>query len=254
METGFVGPLPTAAVLALCAGIVPAQVTIAHARLSSAGVEANADTPHIAAGNVMAVSAEGRCVTFVAVASNLVPGDSNNISDVFVRDVATGTTERINVSTAGAQMLADKNGRGCFDVAMSADGRYIAFSTSGTKLIDGEKGGGSPGDIYLRDRHAGTTQRVSLSSSHGTPNGDSWYASVSSDAHYVAFYSLASNLVANDRNRVSDVFVRDLVAGTTTRANLTPSGGQSTGRVVLGSRSISGTSFPRQVLVSAARA
>ncbi|MBK8979065.1 MAG: hypothetical protein IPM29_24475 [Planctomycetes bacterium] len=301
MDPRIARTLSTVAVLTLGAWALPAQIAIARASLSSTGAEANAPTPISASGNTMAVSADGRFVAFVSNASNLVPGDSNGVSDVFVRDLATGTTERVNVSTSGAQMLPDKYGRGCFDVAVSGDGRYVAFSTAGKKLIDGEKGGGARGDVYLRDRQLGTTERISLSSSDGAPNGDSWYASLSADGRYVAFYSFASNLVASDRNRtadvfvrdlwtrtnvrasvdsagreangesrvltngalsadghcvvfvsvasdlvngdrngVADVFVRDLVAGTTTRVNLTPAGGESTGGIMLGTQSISG--------------
>ncbi len=212
--------------LALVTGGATAQ-TIVRASVSSAGAEANAHTPM--RSTALGVSGDGRFVAFLSGASNLVPGDTNGVEDAFVHELATGITERVSVSTAGAQALADSYGRGCFDVAISGDGRYVSFSTAGTKLIAGEKGGGRRIDVYVRDRVAGTTERVSLSTSGGAPNGDSSYASISGDGRYVAFYSHASNLVANDGNRKTDVFVRDRAARTTVRASVGSAGGEANG-------------------------
>lgn len=216
--------------LALIAGGVTGQ-TISRASVSSAGAEANAHTPM--RSTALGVSGDGRFVAFLSGASNLVPGDTNGVEDAFVHELATGMTERVSVSTAGAQALADSYGRGCFDVAISGDGRYVSFSTAGTKLIVGEKGGGRRVDVYVRDRVAGITERVSVSTSGGAPNGDSSYASISADGRYLAFYSYASNLVANDRNRTTDVFVRDRVSRTTVRASVGSAGGEGNGSSLL---------------------
>ena len=210
-------------VLATLASFTSAQV-VTRASVSTAGAEANYHTPMPARATCLAVSADGRFVAFLSSASNLVAGDTNGVDDAFVRDLTLGTTERVSVSTSGQQALADRYGRGCFDVAISGDGRYVTFSTAGTKLIDGEKGGGSRGDVYLRDRVAGTTARVSVSASGSAPNGDSWYASITPDGRYLAFYSHASNLVANDRNRTTDFFVRDLWTRTNVRASVDSAG------------------------------
>lgn len=112
------------------------------------------------------------------------------------------------------------------DPVISADGRFVAF-TSGTQVLDGYP---EPiREILLRDTALGVTIRVSVSDSGEPGNDHSGHPSISADGRYVAFESLADNLVADDRNRVSDVFVRDVVAGTTALASVTASGRRGNG-------------------------
>jgi len=106
-------------------------------------------------------------------------------------------------------------------VAISADGRYVAFSSSATNLVAGDTMGG----VFVRDRVKGTTTRVSVST-QGAPAFGAEPA-ISADGRYVAFGSGASNLVAGDTNGIVDVFVRDRVAGTTTRVNISTRGAQT---------------------------
>jgi Tol biopolymer transport system component len=237
---------------AMASAAVPPAQTLVRASVSSTGAQADAHTPLRASATCMSVSADGRFVAFVTAASSLVPGDTNGVDDVFVRDLFLGTTARVSVSSSGQQALADRYGRGCFDAAISGDGRYVSFSTAGTKLIDGEKGGGSRVDVYVRDRVAGTTERVSVSTSGGAPNGDSAYASISADGRYVAFYSHATNLVANDLNRTSDVFVRDRVARTTARASVDSAGRAADGSSLVTTNSALSADGRCVVFVSAA--
>src|SRR3954466_4634119 len=99
-----------------------------------------------------AISADGRFVAFLSFASNLVPGDTNGATDIFVRDRAKGTTERVSVGPHGRQA---NGGSGVVGAAISADGRFVVFPSDATDLVEGSRGGG----LYVRDRQAGTTER-----------------------------------------------------------------------------------------------
>ena len=190
------------------AGAVPTMPTVARVSVSSAGAEANRQSYW------PAVSSTGRYVTFASDSWTLVAGDTNNTADVFLRDRLSGTTTRVSRSASGAQSngLSDSS-----DV--SADGRYVAFRSDATNLVAGDTN--ANGDIFVRDRTAGTTTRVSVGSAGVQGNSGSGQPSISADGRYVAFESDATNLVANDTNGVRDVFVRDRVAGTTSRMSLT---------------------------------
>jgi Tol biopolymer transport system component len=155
-----------------------------------------------------AISADGRFVAFVSVARNLVPRDRNHWPDVFVRDLRTGTTERVSVDDLGG----DANG-GSDQPSISADGRYVAFSSTASDLTPGPADAMS--DIFVRDRALGTTTRVTVDLAGGAPNGPSYSSSVSDGGRYVAFSSWADDLVRHDAEGASDVYVRDVSAGTT---------------------------------------
>jgi hypothetical protein len=164
-----------------------------------------------------AISADHRFVAFGSLADNMVAGDTNGTSDVFVRDRFTGTTERVSVSTGGGQ--ADD-----FSSlpSISGDGRYVAFHSLATNLVAGDTNGAM--DVFVRDRQAGTTIRVSVSSAGLQGDGASDNPAISADGRYVAFRSLATNLVAGDTNATYDVFVRDLQTSTTERVSVTTGG------------------------------
>ena len=158
-----------------------------------------------------ALSANGQFVAFVSDATNLVPGDTNGQSDVFVRDRLKSTTERVSVGPGGAQSNVYSGG---FGLAISADGRFVAFSSYAKNLVTPKDTGGLL-DVFVRDRQAGVTTRVS-----GRPNGleadgDSgrYGLSISGDGRFVAFTSEADNLVPGDTNGVEDVFVHDRETG-----------------------------------------
>ena len=152
------------------------------------------------------MSADGRFVAYTSRATTLVAGDTNFRRDVFVHDRLTHVTERVSVSSAGAQANGDST-PGFFSswVAISADGRRVAFSSSATNLAPGDTNTcalfPSPGqcpDIFVRDRETGTTSRVSLTFSGGESNNASYRAVMSSDGNVLAYLSLATNLVAGD--------------------------------------------------------
>jgi Tol biopolymer transport system component len=171
------------------------------------------------------MSADGRYAAFISLADNLVPGDTNGALDVFVRDRQAGTTQRVSVSSSGAQA----NGTFGFNVsvAISADGRYVVFSHGAWNLVPGDTNG-IP-DIFVHDLYNGTTERVSVDSGGLQANGESWSAWLSGEGRYVAFLSGASNLVSGDTNGSWDVFVRDRRLHTTERVNIGSVGLQADG-------------------------
>jgi Tol biopolymer transport system component len=155
------------------------------------------------------VSANGRYVAFTSNATNLVRGDTNKLPDIFVHDMRTGRTARISVTSTGKQGVGKRYSNGSNAPRISSDGRYVAFHSDMTNLVRGDTNGVF--DIFVHDRATGKTQRVSVSSTGRQSNGESGSgASFSANGRYVAFSSLATNLVANDRNDITDVFVRDL--------------------------------------------
>jgi Tol biopolymer transport system component len=171
------------------------------------------------------LSTDGRYVAFESSATNLVRGDTNKLADVFVRDRRTGRTERVSVTSKGKQAGADRTNNGSNAPSISGDGRYVAFHSADSNLVPGDTN--RTFDIFVHDRKTGRTTRVSVSSAGRQANGENVGApSFSADGRYVAFNSLATNLVPGDTkdNDILDVFVRDLRAGTTTIASLGSAG------------------------------
>ncbi len=171
------------------------------------------------ASNSAHISRDGRYVGFSSWASNLVSGDTNWFWDAFLHDRETGKTERISVSSSGG----DSDGESYYG-AISADGRYVAFSSSAYNLVGGTFSWFHA--VYLRDRQYKINERVSVSNS-GQPADDHCnFGGMSDDARYIVFSSEASNLVDDDTNWKSDIFVRDRQTGTTERVSVSSSGEQ----------------------------
>jgi Tol biopolymer transport system component len=145
-----------------------------------------------------AISADGRFVAFTSLASNLVPGDSNGATDVFVRDRLTGATERVSVDSHGQQGNAASGSTTSAGVAVSSDGRLVAFTSTASNLVAGDSN--SATDVFVRDRLAATTARVSVATDGTQANDASTDPAVSGDGTLVVFFSAASNLVARDSN------------------------------------------------------
>jgi len=210
-----------------------------------------------------AISADGRYVAFASDASNLVQSDTNVCGyclysyrpcrtdsdcraddlgcidntpgaclDVFVHDRLTGATERVSVDSGGGEGN-DVSGA----PAISADGRFVAFESDARNLVPGRTNRAS--HVFVHDRTTGSTERVSVNSSGGQGNGDSFAADISADGRYVAFESYASNLVAGDTNEIEDGFVHDRTTGITERVTVDSNGVQanaaSTGVFAIGS-------------------
>lgn len=169
-------------------------------------------------------SATGRYVAFHSYASDVTPGDENDLPDVFVRDVVAGTTVRVSVSASGG----DPNGRS-LGAAVSANGRFVAFYSEASNLVRADRNGVA--DVFVRDVVVGRTTRITVDAAGGDANGPaSGYPSISADGRFVAFDSAASDLVAGDGNRLPDVFVRDLVRRTTVRVSVDMAGGDADGK------------------------
>ena len=249
--------------------------TTTRVSVSSQGGEAHGSSSVYAS-----ISADGRYVLFSSHAPDLVPGDTNGVRDIFVRDRVRGTTVRVNVSTTGLQANAQ-----AWYPAMSADGRFVSFRSKATNLVrdkvvpglvifihDRELGtterlqiphtqetygmtdGGQamlsaegryvvftspsqalvagpppmpPAMVYLHDRWTGSTEIASVNSRGEYANmGTQYYPVISADGRSVAFSTRADNLVPGDTNGHFDVFVHDRWAGTTERVSVSSSGQQ----------------------------
>jgi archaellum component FlaF (FlaF/FlaG flagellin family) len=168
------------------------------------------------------ISANGRYVSFLSFASNLVPGDGNGQPDIFVHDRRTGATELVSIASNGEE------GEGpSYQHSISASGRYVAFLSEATNLVPNDTNGTA--DIFVHDRRKGTTERVSIASDGEEANGFSFEPSVSADGRYVTYFSEATNLVTGDDNAATDVFVFDRLTATTRRISVATNGDEANG-------------------------
>jgi Tol biopolymer transport system component len=149
------------------------------------------------------ISADGNYVVFTSSASNLVSGDTNGQSDIFVYDLQNNQIERVSVDSSGNQ-----GNVACDYGSLSADGQYVAFYSTSSNLVSSDTN--NRGDVFVRDRNTNQTVLVSVDSQGNQGNGQSLYPTISSDGRYVVFTSYASNLVIDDTNNAADIFVRDL--------------------------------------------
>ncbi|MCL5107597.1 MAG: hypothetical protein M1401_01725 [Chloroflexi bacterium] len=169
------------------------------------------------------ISADGRYVVFYSQADNLVENDGNAYNDVFLHDRQTGTTSRVSVAAGGGPPDG-----GSADPKISADGRYVVFSSLAGNLL-AEYQSRTLSRIFVFDGATGQTSLVSAGPDGSTANGHSYRPSLSADGRYVAFDSVATNLVPEDSNGTADVFVYDRTTGQTVRASLGTGGAQADG-------------------------
>lgn len=203
--------------LLLIASALPAAVEI---DLVSVPGGVPADT-----GTWPRVSADGRHVVFTSAASDLVPGDTNGQSDVFVRDLVAGTTLRVSVANDGTQADGPS-----FQGVISADGRYVAFSSDAANLVPGDTTGDR--DIFRYDLQRKRLSRVSVARNGAAADQSSDSPDISADGRYVVFSSMATNLVPGPVPAEPDneIYRRDLETGTTIRVSLSYLGSsESTG-------------------------
>lgn len=182
-------------------------------RVSVAGVNTEAN----GASSAPSINGDGQFVAFQSQASNLVIGDTNGVADIFVRDRLNQSTERLCNTVQGDGPSSAP--------AISRDGNFVAFASAATNLVLGDTNRRI--DIFVCDRHTGALERVSVSSGGEQGDGDSILPAISEHGRFVAFKSLADNLVPGDHNGFVDVFVRDRVAGTTERISVNSNGGDS---------------------------
>jgi len=155
-----------------------------------------------------AVSPNGQYIVYESDATNLVTGDTNNATDIFVRDRTAGTTDRASLSTSGTQ-VSDAS----FDPSVSSNGRYVAFWSGSPDFVSSDTNGSS--DVFLRDRTSGTTTRVSVANDGSESNDSSFFPRISASGRYIIFESYASNLTTTSSNNKLQVYRRDTVDGTT---------------------------------------
>ncbi|GAA2636997.1 TolB family protein [Paractinoplanes durhamensis] len=245
-------------------------------RVSVSTAGAQGDAPAISGD----LSADGRYVVFDSFSSTLVPGDTNDNEDVFLRDCRTNVTTRLSVSATGEQADGSSG-----SAQISADGRYVTFISYAANLVPGPQRADIGYDVYLLDRRTGTLTRITESPDGRPGDGDSYNPSISADGRYVTFQTYAANLIPGvaggnvllydrttaqlspvsvaadgtateaggaapsisdngryvafvswsatltpgDTNGVGDVYVRDVVAGTTVRASVADNGQEIAG-------------------------
>lgn len=165
------------------------------------------------------ISADGRFVVFVSWDASLVPGDTNEAGDIFVKDRQTGLVERINLSPSGAQ-----GNHTSWRPIISADGRFVVYQTNSTNIVPNNPAAAFV--LVLHDRADGSTELVTVDRTgrHARPGSD---ASISADGRYVAFASPAGDLVTGDTNGVQDIFVRDRQRQRTERVSVSSTGEQA---------------------------
>jgi hypothetical protein len=165
------------------------------------------------------ISGDGRYVLFLSQ-NRLDPAWSNSSQEMYLRDRQLGTTVLIPPTATGAL-----SNTGIVFAEISRDGRYVAFETTSTNILSADANGFAH-DVFVRDLTTGATTLVSASSSGTQGNQDSFVPSISANGRFVAFHSWANNLVPGDTNTTSatDVFLRDVIAGTTTRLSVGPGG------------------------------
>ena len=168
------------------------------------------------------LSSDGRFVAYWSEASNLAPGVDQRY-EIYAYDRQTGVTEHISIGAAG--VLANNASSGV--PSISTDGRFVTFSSSASNLIAGDTNGFD--DIFVRDRLSRETTRVSIDSSGVQANSSSNSPRISADGRFVAYESMASNLVAGDTNTQGDVFLHDRLMGETTRVSVATDGTQGRG-------------------------
>ncbi|WP_052120677.1 beta strand repeat-containing protein [Inquilinus limosus] len=166
------------------------------------------------------ITGDGRFVSFQSTATNLVGGDSNGLSDVFVKNLQTGVTARVSVANDGSQ------GNGTSLVGrLSDDGNRVSFVSTSSNLTANDSNGATT-DVFVRDIGTGTTTLVSAALGGGSGNAQSSGATISGNGRYVVFQSDATNLVASDTNGTTDIFLRDLQTNTTTVVSTATDGTQ----------------------------
>jgi Tol biopolymer transport system component len=163
------------------------------ASTDSSGSQANGDSRN------PAISADGRFVAFESSAGNLVIGDTNGATDVFVKELQTGIVTRVSTDASGSQANSASS-----SPALSADGRYVTFVSYASNLVSGDTNGKA--DVFVKDLQTGAIARVSVDANGNQANADSTLPAISADGRHITFTSAAGNLVPGDGNGQDDVF------------------------------------------------
>lgn len=158
-------------------------------------------------------------MAFSSLASDIVAGDTNRASDIFVHDRQQGTTARVSVGPGGVQA----DGPSLIFPSISRDGRYVAFTSQATNLVPGDTNGKA--DAFVHDRQTGETILVSRGPAGEPGDAASYAPSITADGRFVAFTSEAGNLASGDAGAgAADVFLFDRDSSTTILLSVGPGG------------------------------
>lgn len=157
-----------------------------------------------------ALSGDGRLLAFDSRATNLTALDTHNVHQCYVRDLLAGTTRCVSVSTSGE--CADQDAG---DPRLSVDGRVVAFTSAAGNLVAGDDDGFLTTDVFVHDRRTGVTEEVSWGLGGAPVLANAILNDLSDDGRFVTFHSFGSNLVAQDDNGATDVFLHDRSSGVT---------------------------------------
>ena len=180
-------------------------------------------TPSAAGGFAASVSADGRFVAFASAGSDFVDGDTNGTVDIFLRDMNNGTTAMVSASQTGTAAdlgVVVNNVAGKREI--SDDGRYVAFASSATNLVPTSNNGKS--QVYVKDMATGLVTRASVDGSNAAGNDASSAPALSGNGRVVAFLSQAANFSSLSTSHTTQLFVRDLDAGSTTLDSVSSAG------------------------------
>jgi hypothetical protein len=163
------------------------------------------------------INNNGSLVAFESDSSNLIPNDSNGWTDIFVRNWITGTTQLISIAMDGST----GNGKSIYP-AVNGNGHIVAFASKASNLVPNDNNGRR--DIFVRNWITGRTQLISVAMDGSTGNRSSFEPSINDDGNLVSFGSASSNLVPDDNNDTTDVFVRNTFTGVTELISISSNG------------------------------
>ena len=202
-------------------------------------------------------SPDGRYVYFTSIANNLVPGDTNGRWDIFRKDLVSGELVRVSVAPDGSELTGGTGIDGHIEVSgswlvsgdISSDGHYLLFASDATNLVAADTNGAF--DLFVKDLWTGDVALASANAAGQPADGFNFLGSMSADGRYIAFESLATNLVPGDTNGMSDFFrvpnpflTGKLVSGTSAAETLTGGPGIDTLNGLGGDDSLSGLGGP----------
>ena len=168
------------------------------------------------------ISADLRFVAFESADSALIPNDNNHDSDVFVKDLMTGSIELISMADPLFASTTPNGNSLSSGGSVSVDGHFIAFTSEADNLVANDTNGVR--DVFVRDLANNSLALVSVATNGSVGNGPSSEPGMTPDGRFVVFCSLANNLTAGDANKVQDVFVRDFQNGMTTLVSVNSNG------------------------------
>ncbi len=213
--------------------------------LELASTAANGTVGSASSSNA-SISANGRIVAFQTASTNLVAGDTNGATDIFVKNLDTGVVTVVSTTSAGAFANASA-GITTSGGALSGDGNLVVFHTIAS-LVAADTNAGA--DVYMRNVTTGELTLVSRGTGGGGGNGTSSVAQITADGTKIFFQSSASNMVSGDTNGVIDIFVYDVATGEITRVNVDASGAQANAASATGRPNSDGSVFSFQSAAS----